>query len=107
VHETSDPYGSLAVSTGNERVHAHAPRDVVDEVLSEVIELCAGSVLALDAALTKLSAPPCERGDAAEAIDSAISMVRSALDELQQQVPGGSPEQMALGFVTRQRRTPS
>ena len=71
----------------------------------EALEICAGSVLALEASLDKLPAGTRSDRDARDTIQAAIELVTAALETVRGQAPGTPSSELALGFVTRRVRS--
>lgn len=84
-----------------------SPIATASSALLEALEICAGSVLALEASLDKLPANTQSDRDARETIQAAIELVTAALVTVRGQAPGAASSDLALGFVNRRvRRRP-
>ena len=73
----------------------------------DVLETGAASLLALEATLEKVASCSGEHSRVQDELRSAIDLVRSALGELSRTSERGISGQVALGFVTRRRRSPN
>jgi hypothetical protein len=67
----------------------------------EALEVCAGSVLALEASLDKMPADTPSDRETRDAIEAAIELVTAALVTVRDHAPGTASSELALGFVNR------